>query len=137
MTYMTYVDAEDVAKAWLLGTSVAAMVNNKIFMAMPKGSPLPSITLSRVGGSPPAGSDVPADYARISFDVWAATRPQAKAIAKALVSECESLAYTGAVETPDGRIDVAEVINWLWMPEAVSDTPRYIVDVRMVVRAVG
>lgn len=130
-----YADAEDIAKAWLAGTSVAPLVNGKIFMAMPVGSPLPSIVLSRVGGSPAAGSDVPADLARISFAIWAAQRAQAKAITAALVSEIESLAYTGAVDTPAGRLDAAEVINVLWLPDPVSDKPRYIVDARMVVRA--
>lgn len=136
MTYATYVDAEDVAKSWLLGTSVAALVAGKVFMAMPTGSPVPSVVLSRVGGSPPRGSDVPVDFARISFSIWASTRPQAKDITKALVGEIESIAYTGAVDTPAGRIDGAEVINWLWLPDPVSDTPRYIVDAQLVVRAV-
>ncbi|HYJ33833.1 MAG TPA: DUF3168 domain-containing protein [Candidatus Binatia bacterium] len=131
-----YVDAEDVVKSWLLTTSVAPLVSNKIYMAMPKGTPLPSVILSRVGGSPQAGSDVPADEARISFDIYASQRPQAKAITAALVSEIESLAYLDAVVTPVGRLDAAEVINVLWLPDPVSDTPRYIVDARMVVRAV-
>lgn len=130
-----YADAEDVAKNWVLGTSVAPLVNGKIFMAMPKGSPLPSVVLSRVGGSPPAGSDVNDDLARISFIIWAAQRAQAKAITAALISEIESLAYTGAVDTPAGRLDAAQVVNVLWLPDPVSDTPRYIVDARMVVRA--
>lgn len=136
MTYATYVDAEDIAKAWLLTTSVAPLVNNKVFMAMPTGAPLPSLILSRVGGAPPAGSDVPEDLARISFDCFAATRPQAKEIAKALVSELESLAYLGPVDTPAGRLETAQCLSWLWFPDPVSDTPRYIIDALMIVRAV-
>lgn len=136
MSYVTYVDAEDVCKAWLLSTPVAPLVNNKIFMAMPAGAPLPSLILSRVGGAPPPGSEVPVDYARISFSIYAATRPQAKEIAKALVGELESIAYTGAVDTPAGRLDVAQVASWVWFPDPVSDTPRYIVDALLVVRAV-
>lgn len=136
MTYATFVDAEDIAKAWLLTTTVAPLVNNKIFMAMPTGAPLPSVILSRVGGAPPAGSDVPYDLARISFDCFASTRPQVKEIAKTLVSELESVAYTGPFDTPAGRLETAEVVSWLWFPDPVSDTPRYIVDAHMVVRAV-
>lgn len=136
MSYVAFVDAEDVAKAWLLTTSVAALVSNKVFMAMPSGSPLPSVILSRVGGAPLPGSDVPADQARISFSCYAASRPQAKSITVALVGELESLGYAPPVDTAAGRIDTAQVISNLWLPDSTTDTPRYIVDALLIVRAV-
>lgn len=135
MILSMYADAEDLAKAWVLSSSVAAAVNNKVFLAMPKGSPLPCVTLSRVGGGIDSRSDVPVDSARISFNVWGSSRPQAKEISKKLVSEADSLALTGGFGSTElgGRLEVAEVLLWLWLPDSVSDQPRYIVDCRFTV----
>lgn len=139
MTYVTVVDAEDVVKAWLLTTSVATLVTvsgkTHIYMAMPTGSPLPSLILSRVGGSPRADSDVSEDIARISFRIYGSKRTEVKAIAKALVSEVESLAYTGSVSTASGRLVAAQTLNWFWSPDPVSDTPRYMVDILATVHS--
>lgn len=135
MSFITLVDAEDLVKEWLLSTSVASLVNNKIFLAMPVGFADPKlsrpvVTLSRVGGAPLSGSDVPVDIARISFRVWAPTRPAAKGIATALVGEVESLSLTGGYVSSIGRLESGETVTWLWAPEPVSDISRYIVDVR-------
>lgn len=72
--------------------------------------------------------DAPVDQARISFGVYAANRPQAKAIAAALVSEIESLGYGPAYVGASGRLQSGSVVLNLWLPEPVDDTPRYIVD---------
>lgn len=129
MTIVILPDVEDLAKAWLLTTSVAALVTNKIFLATPKGSPLPCVTLSRVGGGL-TNNDQPTDSARIRFQCFAAGRPQAKAIAKALVSEADSLALNGGYTASDGKLQVAEVVLNMYLADPVSDTPKYIIDVR-------
>lgn len=121
-------DAEDLAKAWLLTTGTAELVSDKVFMAVPKGDPLPCIVLRRVGGAP-SRSHVPQDAPRISFDVWAANRPAAKSILRDLVDDLldlDSVQYT-SVEV-GGRIGAVEVVSSLWLPDPVSDRPRYIVD---------
>jgi uncharacterized protein DUF3168 len=128
MTAVTIVDAEDLVKAWLLTTSVASLVSNKIFEGIPKGSPIPSVILYRAGGAPRAGSTVPEDVARISFDCWGSNRPQCKAIVKALVSEIESLAYTNSYEGTDALLVSGETLSVVWLPDPVSDTPRYALD---------
>lgn len=138
MTVMNYLDVEDLAKRWILSTDIPSMLQQgKVYLAMPSGAPLPTIVLSRVGGGPSAGSHVPVDMARVSFSVWAKGRPQAADIAKKLVSEAEALADNGGYESTEagGRIHVAEVVSWLWLPDDVSDTPRYVVDIRLTVTA--
>lgn len=139
MTAVVHVDAEDCAKQWLLTTSVVPLVTVgnrvQVYLAMPIGAPLPVITLSRVGGAPVFTSDVPVDCARISFSIWAANRPQCKAIVSALVSEAESLHRTGPVIVSSGRIDVIETVSNIWLPDVQSDTSRYVVDLRMWIRA--
>lgn len=131
---MSYADVEGLVQRWLLGTTLAATLTRpdggvSIFRAMPKSSPLPSIVLSRVGGAPARGSDVPADVARISFDCWAASRAVAVALSMDLVFLLEELGPVadGYVEG-DARLAVAETVSWLWMPGPDSDTPRYVVD---------
>lgn len=140
MTVVAFPDVEDLVKDWLTNSPVADLVRlpggkAAIFLSMPKGSPSPVITLSRVGGGPSPGSDVPVDVARISFNVWGKNRPQTKEIAKMLVSEVDSLALTGGYESAahGGRLQVAEVVNWIYLPDPVSDTDRYIVEARFTV----
>lgn len=133
MTFPTaYVDIEDLVKDWLLTTPVADLVELngyvQIYMGMPKGDPMPSVILSRVGGAPRnEGGGIPEDTARISFSIWGRNRPQAKQIAKTLVAEVENLAFTGGYTSSNGRLEVAETINWFWFPE--NEIARYIVDV--------
>lgn len=119
-------DAEDIVLAW----AKVVMAPTKCFLEA-KGNPLPRIQLARVGGAP---TDI-ADQARISFSVLATTRPQAKDLAKTLLGELLSLAYTGSVSTPQGVLEAVEVVSRIWFPDPVSDTPRYIIDARVVTRA--
>jgi hypothetical protein len=132
---MILADAEDVAKSWLMTTSVAPLVNGKIFLAMPKGSPNPCVLLSRVGGAPPASSTTNEDVARISFTIYAPSRPAAKQIATALATELSSIYEGNPISTPSGVLDVGEIISWLWSPDPKSDTPRYIIDANFIVRS--
>lgn len=122
----TVADAEDIVLAWLKTTLPAV----KCFLQS-EGNPLPRIQLARVGGAP---TDI-ADVARISFTVHAATRPQAKDITKDLVNALLDLAYSGSVSTAKGVLEAVTVLSQLWLPDPVSDTPRYIVDIRAVTRA--
>lgn len=131
----SFVDAEDVVKEWLLTTSVAPLVTNKIFLAMPKGAPLPSVILSRVGGTSMPESDAPIDAARISFAVWAANRPQAKTIRTALLGEIESIGYQPEYVGTVGRIKSGLLLSDIWLPDPEDDVPRYIVDATMYVQA--
>jgi len=131
VTARTFVDAEDLVLEWAKTTTVAPLVTSgsrvDIFLAMPKGAPLPCVILSRVGGSPDLG-DAPVDHARISFGVYAANRPQAKNIAKTLTSEIESIGYGAPYVGATGRLTSATVVLNLWLPEPGTDTPRYVVD---------
>lgn len=139
MATLTFVDAEDVVKAWLLDTTIAPLVTwggkTHIYQGMPTGSPMPSVILTRVGGAPSRSSTVYEDNARISFSCWARNRPAAKEIARVLVSEIESISHSSAVVTAFGRLDAAETISWLWLPDPEADLPRYVVDALMVVRS--
>lgn len=131
MTHRTFVDAEDLVLSWVKTTSVAPLVtvsgSVKIFLSMPKGAPLPVIVLTRVGGAPEE-SDTPRDLARISFDIYAAKRPQAKAITTALVNEIENLGDGTPYVGVSGVLKSGSVVLNLWLPEPVDDTPRYVVD---------
>jgi hypothetical protein len=134
MSVLLFADAEDMAYTWVKTTSAYALANNNVYLAMPKGSPLPCITLSRAGGGI-STSTVPTDEARISFSAWGKSRQAAKAIAKAIISEADALADAGGFLSLSlmGRIEAAEVLTIMWVPDQISDTPRYIIDVRFAV----
>ena len=128
-----FADTENIVKAWLATTEVAPLVERasggtSIFLAMPKTPAYPSIVLTRVGGGPQPGKDLPTDRARISFNCWGTSRASAGVVSRALVSACDSLARNGGWESGPTLLAAAEVINVIWLPDPDSDTPRYIVD---------
>ena len=128
-----YGDVESLTQSWLKTSDLAAVLTRtdggiSVFKGAPNKMPLPSIVLSRVGGAPAAGKDVPEDIARISFDCWAKTRDDAIQVSLALVGELESLALTGGYSGGGSILAVAETVSWIWLPDKNSDTPRYVVD---------
>lgn len=130
---MSYYDVETLIQTWLKTTYLVPLLTRpgggiNIFKAMPTGAPLPSVVLSRVGGAPARGVDMPEDVARISFDCWAQNREQAVGLSLTLVSVLEELAPSGGYTDGSGRLAVAETVSWVWLADKSSDTPRYIVD---------
>jgi hypothetical protein len=128
-----YFDIETMIQAWLKTTYLAALLARadggiSVFKAMPNAAPLPALVLSRVGGAPALGIDMPEDVARISCDCWAKSRDAAVDLSLTLVSVIEELAPSGGYTDGHGRLAVAETVSWLWMPDKASDTPRYVVD---------
>lgn len=134
MSVAAYPDIEALVKTWLGFTSVAALVRRtdgglNIYEAMPLSAPMPAVILSRVGGAPYRRSDVPVDTARISFDCLAPTRAQARAIARALASECANLSEHGGFTLGPDILYVGELVTWVWLPDKTTDIARYVVDV--------
>lgn len=130
---MTYVDTESLVQDWLKASYLAPLVTRgdggvSIFKAMPNASPLPSVVLNRVGGAPARGKDTGEDIARISFDCWASSREQAVTLSLTLVSLIEELGPSGGFRSSTGWLEAAETVSWLWLPDKVSDTARYVVD---------
>jgi hypothetical protein len=72
----------------LLGdTGLAPMVGGRIYpSARPQASPLPAITLQRIGGGPLYADDgeVGLEEARLQIDCWGATYTSAKQVARAV-----------------------------------------------------
>jgi hypothetical protein len=137
VTAVVYADAEALAKAWALSTSLAPLLTRtgggvSIFLAMPTSAPIPALVLHRAGGAPRARKDLPEDAARIQFDCWGNTRAQAGEICRTLVAELESIARSGGFSDGDARLAAAEVTSVFWLPDEQSDTPRYIVDALLI-----
>jgi hypothetical protein len=135
MSVVIYADAEALVKAWLLTTDVAPLLTRddggvSIFMAMPASAPLPALVLTRAGGSPRPGKDLPEEEARMRFHCWGRSRAQAITIARTLVGECESLARTGGFDDGGARLAAMAVVSLFWLPDRESDTARYVVDAR-------
>jgi len=135
MIAASYVDIEKTCVEWLKAGPVGA-ITQSIFQSMPGSSPVPSVIGSRVGGGPMRGYDIPTDRARMSFSCWQTSRTGAYTLSAALVTEVENLAQSGGYVAPTGLLYVGEVINWIWMPDLASNTPRYVVDALMVAVAV-
>lgn len=129
----SYYDIESLIQAWLKTTYIAPLLTRpdggiSVFKAMPGTTALPSIVLSRVGGAPARGADMPEDVARISFDCWAQNRGLAVELSLTLVGLIEDLAPVGGFSDGHGRLAVAETVSWVWLADKASDTPRYVVD---------
>lgn len=126
MSFITAVDAEDVVCAWVKTLSLPT--SPQIFLHA-LGQPLPRIQMYQVTDIP---NFVDASVARISFEIHAANRPQAKAIKKALKGEILSLAYADPVRTPEGTIEAAEIASDVWRPN--NSISCYILDARFVIQ---
>lgn len=138
MSVVTYAEAEGVVRSWLLTTGVAPMVTRtdggvSIFLAMPTGSPIPAVVLSRVGGAARPRKDLPEDQARISFDCWGKSRAQASSIAYAVMSELDSLSRAQGYTLGSTSLVAAETLALVWQPDPESDTARYVVDALVTV----
>jgi hypothetical protein len=131
MTSLTLADVEGAVKAWLTTTPVGNLVargsSYNVFLAMPTGSPLPSVTLYRVGGAPDE-SVMPRDLPVIRFHCWAAHRPQAFTIAKALVEALEDLVMSGGYVVGGCQLRSAQTLLVRWHPDPTSDVPRYFIE---------
>lgn len=141
MSDYEYADVDLLVREWLTAMpSVANLVpvtggGVAIYQAPPRTLPAKLIVAKRVGGSPIRGSTVPTDRARVQFDCWAANRPDAAAIAKAITEAVENLAPTGGFLNSTGRLASGEVASWLWLPDPTSDKPRYVVDASLIALA--
>jgi len=131
---ITYGDEDGAMKMWLLTTPVAALLTRgdggvSIFLSMPKGSPIPSLIINRIGGGPRARKDIPESVVRYTYSCWGNTRDEASTIARTLIAELENLARTRVdVNALGVQLYAAEVMNVRWLPDPDSDRPRVIVD---------
>jgi hypothetical protein len=121
-----YLVGEGLVIEWLKITSVATLALNKVFLSMPEGSPLPCVTLVRVGGGPIGTGNIAQDQSRISFSVWGKHRDQAMAITDALVGEIESLGLDGGYENDTSILESASILSVRFFPD--GKTARYTVD---------
>lgn len=141
MTDYAYADVDLLVREWLTATpAVASLVPTTsggvaIYQAPPSTPPAKLIVAKRIGGSPVVRSTVPSDRARIQFDCWATKRPDAAQISVAITEAVENLGPRGGFLNPTGRLTTGEVVSWLWLPDPVSDKPRYVVDALLIALA--
>ena len=130
MTLVTdFPDDEELIKAWVKTTPVLGLAEGNVYIAMPQAAPIPCVTMTRVGGSVPFGSDIPYQLVRISFDCWSTTRSAANTLARQLVAQVLNLGEVGGYYDPDlGRIYSGDVVSMSWLPDPQADIPRYVVD---------
>ena len=120
---------------WLRAASaVTALVGTRTYLgALPLGSPLPALVVSRVGG----GMDgYTYDAAMIQVEAWAASGSQAETLITAavtvLASAPEATALNASAQLMGARLNAL-----LWFPDPDTDIPRYIATVDVDVRAVA
>lgn len=129
-----YGDEDGAMKLWLLTTPVATLVTRagggvSIYLAMPKGAPIPAVIINRIGGGPRARKDIPESVVRYSYTCWGTTRDEAGNVCRALVDALENLARTRVdVNALGVQLYGADVIGTRWLPDPESQTPRFIVD---------
>lgn len=125
MTAPTFTDCENEVRVWLRGLALTG-VGTRVFFDVPDGTPTyPLITVARIGGGAQRG-EAPLEDPRLSFQVWAKTKLEAANAALDLANalrEAQSvllLEHTYAYGFED--------ITILWLPDATSGLPRYVVD---------
>lgn len=111
-----WVDVESAVREWARDN--VASVSRRVFFGANNKAAMPQIVLFRVAG--------PDDRCLIQFDVWAAGKAQAAAIAAELCTAADSLSHF--VES-GVMLKGALVESSRWQPDEESDHPRYVVEV--------
>jgi hypothetical protein len=131
-----YPDVEGAVRDWLRDqAAVAALVDDRVFMGVPKATQFPLIVVHLVGGGPVTG-DVPMSSELIQMDCWGPGRNKAVAVAvkNAVVGAIESL-ESG---TPMNEAAVglwARTTSNVWLPDFETDQARYVVTAEFAVHA--
>lgn len=105
----TAVDVEKAVRQWTRDAGFAAWFGAT--------SRLPEVVLQRVGGTD--------EEALIQFDCWADTKAAAATLSADLATALTGLASYDHVGI---RLHAAVWLGTRWLPDSVSDTPRYIVE---------
>jgi hypothetical protein len=117
-----WVDVEKTVRTWAR-TVMPALAGRVFFGVNNKTDPRQTV-LRRV-----AGTD---EECLVQFDVWAETKETAAQDTATLCSAVDGLASftSGGVRLHGGRVD-----NIVWLPDDVSDRPRYVVDVTFTAKS--
>lgn len=113
----------------LLVTEVTELVGERV--GSRKDKPYPRITITRVGGSP---GSIPAhlDSARIQLEAWApdAADGGGKGLANQIARTVQAAMYDMVnVSHEEGVVtDVECVAGPIWVPDPVTNLPRYVLD---------
>lgn len=122
-------DAEGAVRSWARDVPGLAGVQRRVFFDIPADAAMPLVTVARLGGAPDAG-EVPFDYARITFSVWARTKFEAVGLVGGLVEALHQMRYT---KVGDVALRGAVVDSVLWSPDPDTKAARYIVDATVTV----
>jgi len=118
------VDSEELILAWLRDhASVAAIVEDRAFPAIPPDPTYPLLVVRRVAGRRIVRDRL--DAPRIQIDAYAATKADAWELAatvQAALPELVGVHMQGVVTGVD------EMIGPTWMPDPVTNQPRYTQD---------
>lgn len=112
----TWIDVEGAVRTWARATLTP--LANRIFFGYSEASAQPQIVLQRIGG--------PDDACLIQFDVWAASKAAAAVEAAKLATALDALSRYTAFATV--LLLGARVDSIRWLPDAETDSPRYIVE---------
>ncbi|MBM4414902.1 MAG: hypothetical protein FJ035_01225 [Chloroflexi bacterium] len=111
----TWVDVEDAIRAW--GREALPDLEGRVFFGFSNDAALPQVVLTRIAG--------PDDRCLIQFDLWAATKAAAAAVAAELCTAVDAL---GRFTHEQTVLHGARVEQVRWQPDEESDTPRYVVE---------
>lgn len=85
------INVEALISTWLAGQAeITALVEDRVYTAIPGDPDWPLLRIHRVGGAPPFTRPLWVDRARIQFDAYGGTKAQARTLAdttRALLSE--------------------------------------------------
>lgn len=136
MTTAVFADVEGAVRTWLRTVPVVtALVSTRVWFAVPEDSPTyPLVALSRVGGSP-QGPETPVDDARLQFDCFGRTKAEAAAVAYAVCGAVHTLRAGTALDSTAVALSGQVVLGPLFSPDPDDNSPRYIVDAVITIRA--
>lgn len=141
MTTLVYADVEGAVRDWLKDASeIAALVDGRVFFAIPEPTNWPLIVVHQVSGGPDAG-EAPISNSLIQIDCWSgptktgkANKAEATEVMNAVVGAVQSLTCGTSMGTAGVALG-ARIQNVSWLPDPDTNQARYVVDALFCVRA--
>lgn len=130
-----FTDVEGAMRTWLRRQPlVKAQVGGRIFFGMPDdgAAAFPLVTLARIGGKPQTGL-APLEDVRLTLTVWAGSKRTAIEVVRSICTSLQGMASEALDAEVVGYGAVVDSV--LWLPDPDDNTPRYVVDTTVTVRA--
>lgn len=132
-------DAERIVSAWLRDQAeITALVEQRVYTALPEGPTFPLLRITRIGGAPISSQPLHLDAATIQFDAYGGPKKTALTIAETVRELLSTEDFRVAHEIDGDPVGTVTAVQWgilAYVPDDLYTPaqPRYVFDASIFV----